>query len=299
MFYGDRSKPLIEVACFKNHLFKYEKTVYTGYSIRNYEAVKDLHEWWDIVGKNGERFVHRPERAKLSSLELVILTFRLDKFEESTRYLRYPKYNHRAVLMDELIPQEQRPFHWHKKDEYESPMYIFADIECATGGEKHVPIISGYCTQDGDFRQFIGDDCIELMFDNVVHDSNGCSDVFVLFHNLKYDWAVLSPQLQKISSICKKNNQLYACTIYHKRRKIVLRDSFKLISKPLRDFQKMFQLPEGKKEAIPYDYYTVDNILLDKMIPIDDIKSFFKLEDDKVLFEQILTDEFEDLTAYP
>ena len=72
-FYGDKSKPMIEVACFKNHLFKYEKTDYTGYSIRNYELVKDLPEWWNIVGKNGERFIRRPERAKLSSLELVIL----------------------------------------------------------------------------------------------------------------------------------------------------------------------------------------------------------------------------------
>ena len=54
------------------------------------------------------------------------------------------------------------------------------------------------------------------MFDNIVRDSRGCTDIFVLFHNLKYDWAVLSPQLEKISTIYKKNNQLYACTIYHK-----------------------------------------------------------------------------------
>ena len=60
----------------------------------------------------------------------------------------------------------------------------------------------------------------------------------------------------------------------------------------------MSQLEEGKKEAIPYDYYTVDNILLDEMVPIDDVKSFFKLDDDKALFENILVDEFEDLTAF-
>ena len=188
---------MIEVACFKNHLFKYEKTDYTGYSIRNYDEVKDFPEWWNIVGKNGDRFVRRPERDKLSSLELVVLMFRLNKFEESLRYLRYPKYNHRAVLMDDLISQEQRPFHWYKKDECEEPIYFFADIECATGGDKHVPIISGYGAQNGDFKQFVGNNCIELMFDNIVHDSRGCIDFFVLFHHLKYDWAVLSPQLEQ------------------------------------------------------------------------------------------------------
>ena len=134
------------------------------------------------------------------------------------------------------------------------------------------------------------------MFDNIVCDSRGCTDFFVLFHNLKYDWAVLSPQLEQ-QFVRKTINCMLVLSIINEES-FVHRDSFKLISKPLRDFQKMFQLEEGKKEAIPYDYYTVDNILLDEMVPIDDVKSFFKLDDDKALFENILVDEFEDLTAF-
>ena len=80
----------------------------------------------------------------------------------------------------------------------------------------------------------------------------------------------MSPFVQHIiTSICMKNNQLYQCIILHNRCKIVLYDKYKLIPKFLVDFQGMFDLEDGKKEAIPYEYYTLENILLtNTMVPI-------------------------------
>ena len=293
--YGSRDLPLLEVACFKNHLFVYETTKFSGYSIRNYDCVSREREWWNIVGRDALGcYNRRPSGAKLSSLHLVSLLYRLGKFEESDRYLRYPKFNHRAILNEQLIPNEQRLFHRTIKHPYDCPAFFFADIECATGGEKHVPIVSGFCCEDDSFYQMKGVGCIKLMFDKIVERGRWKSDLFVYFHNLKYDWAVLSSELTKISSICKKDNQLYSCVIFHRNRMIVLRDSFKLISKPLKDFQRMFDLCEGKKEAIPYDFYTVDNINEEHtMVSIDTLKTFFKTENDKELFEQILQEEHE------
>ena len=73
----------------------------------------------------------------------------------------------------------------------------------------------------------------------------------------------------------------------------MLRDSCKLIAAQLKDFQKMFHLPSGKKEAIPYDCYTEDNILLgDELIDIDEVKEYFKVESEKEVFEELLQEEY-------
>lgn len=91
----------------------------------------------------------------------------------------------------------------------------------------------------------------------------------------------------------QERHQLYTCTIFHRKRKVILRDSFKVIAKPLRDFKKMFQLADGKKEAIPYDYYTVDNIFYDdEMVDIDEVKQYFRIESDKEECEKILEDKY-------
>ena len=93
--------------------------------------------------------IRKPHRPKPNSFELMILMYRLGYyFEESSHYL-YPvhflKYNHRAVLNADLIGQEQHPYHWRAKKPVQDAVYYFADIQCATGGERHQPIVSGYC----------------------------------------------------------------------------------------------------------------------------------------------------------
>ena len=149
--------------------------------------------------KNG-KFIRKSNRPKLNSLELILCLFRNDLFEESRRYLRYPKFNHRAVLQDDLISVEQEPYHFKQKEPYDAPVYFMADLECATDGERHVPIVSGFCCQ------FVGPNCVSLIFDKVVQLSHGRSDVFVFFHDLKYDWAAMSRYIRNISTVCKKNN---------------------------------------------------------------------------------------------
>ena len=59
--------------------------------------------------------------------------------------------------------------------------------------------------------------------------------------------------------------------------KIILQDSYNLISKPLRDFSGMFKL-DSQKEILPYDLYTQKNIF-DKYISINECLSFVKDED--------------------
>ena len=59
--------------------------------------------------------------------------------------------------------------------------------------------------------------------------------------------------------------------------KLIFQDSYNLISKPLRDFSKMFKL-DSQKEILPYDLYTKNNINK-KYVDINECLSFVKKED--------------------
>ena len=99
--------------------------------------------------------------------------------------------------------------------------------------------------------------------------------------------------LLDIQSVMKKNNLVYGCTIRHKGRKINLRDSYKLIQAPLGDFAKMFDLDEGKREAIPYNFYTMETISNRAHIHVDDMMDCFELTEDKQKFMEICREEME------
>lgn len=94
---------------------------------------------------------------------------------------------------------------------------------------------------------------------------NGRKDALCYFHNLKYDYHLIEKYLN-ISKKCEKSNQFYMVTIRHKvgfkkSVKVVLVDSYKLLSMALCKFHDSFNLPEEicKKEAIWYQYYTKEN----------------------------------------
>ena len=96
----------------------------------------------------------------------------------------------------------------------------------------------------------------------------------------------------KIADVCQKENLLYTATIFHKGVEIILKDSYKLIQHPLRDFKKLFNLEEGKKEAIPYNFYTRENIILDRAL-ISDVEKGFESTSQRDLFRTIVKEERE------
>ena len=59
------------------------------------------------------------------------------------------------------------------------------------------------------------------------------------FHNLKYDFVASLRKNVVCSNPVIKDNTIYKVEIKHYGYTIELRDSYKLISSPLRDFQKM------------------------------------------------------------
>ena len=132
--------------------------------------------------------------------------------------------------------------------------------------------------------------CKELL-DSIANNYSKYQRVVIGFHNLKYDWAVISPYINTIIGVVKKDGLYYRCDIIHNKLKITFRDTYKLIVHPLQDFQKMFYLDVGKKEAILYKYYTRWNIKDWRPVLRTDLKRHFETEEDKVLFREICDEE--------
>ena len=176
-------------------------------------------------------------------------------------------------------------------------VYVYADVESECYGEQHYPIITSYIPALETFanvRQFIDGKCVKRMFDNLVAEVSykKIKQIRVGFHNLKYDWAVISPCIPLVTSVVKKDGQLYMVYLHWKKKKIVLTDTYKMITAPLRDFQKMFSLSHDKCEAIPFKFYTRYNILnLGCMIPKEEFMRGFEVESDKELFHSICEEE--------
>lgn len=83
-------------------------------------------------------------------------------------------------------------------------------------------------------------------------------------HNAKYDNNFIVKYLNQYSDLTNGSMLIQSQGIFkdgNKMLKFEIRDSYKLISKPLKSFGKMFKLTVSK-EYMPYDYYNVNTVKL-------------------------------------
>ena len=104
--------------------------------------------------------------------------------------------------------------------------------------------------------------------------------------------------LKKIITVCRRDNLLYNAQIIHNGVKMELRDSYKMIVAPLRDFQKMFNLDVGKRECIPYTFYRLGNLDRANSVGYEEVfphvRPPHKSTDETSLFMEIIREERED-----
>ena len=89
-------------------------------------------------------------------------------------------------------------------------------------------------------------------------------EILLIAHNSDHDCRFILEHLQNKQPIVKRNRSLHIKAIYynpiHKNNiKIIVKDSYKLIPMPLRDFGKCFNL-DCHKEVMPYGVYTHQNV---------------------------------------
>ena len=142
------------------------------------------------------------------------------------------------------------------------------------------------CGDDGAVESLVGRNCARQLLDTLAErygrdseteDENGVEEdsktpsILLIAHNATYDYQALMPYLGSIRFINKGTNLVCGSAMYTRfmnrfpgdERRMVLRiefkDSYKLLTMPLRDFAPAFNL-DVKKEVMPHNWYTEANV---------------------------------------
>ena len=193
---------------------------------------------------------------------------------------------------------------------------VFFDFETTTDGDKHIPYLCYfYIEKSGETCGFIGEDCgkqmlnkLKSIYDNeyyrpsykkngkpvMLYDAdtdkkiqevkiqNYC--VNLIAHNSGYDFRFIFKYLECVSTI-EKGTSLMSGSGQFYGMKVSIRDSYAMITAPLRNFGKMFKLSQ-EKEVMPYSLYTNENVYM-RYVPLDYCLEFVKEKDKKVYLENI------------
>lgn len=161
---------------------------------------------------------------------------------QELNHLEAPEYSSRNI----------KPIEEKTKNEPSS--FFYADFEAATQG-KHIPYCASYSQRDSSSEKFevktlYGTSCVVELMEALPDNS------LTYFHNLSYDgrflWRYAAPE-----NLNKKGNKIYQMTLNYHGKKLMFRDSYVMITSPLRNFPSMFDLGTFQKELFPYNYYSI------------------------------------------
>ena len=254
----------INIALYDNHYFLLEDTKYSSYAVKNCEALQDHDSWFDIFTAANKRSKTR----KINSIKLVQLMDSCGYFYKGDM-TQAPEAADHIQLRDHIflgnIENEQRLVPTRLLKQNTSAIY-YADCESFVSEGNHQLFLLGFVghTNEVSIINFANlderDRQVNIYQFLSAMTKNGKVNATVYFHNLNYDYSLLEPYLN-ISSVCKKDRQLYSVKCFYKSCSIEFRDSYKLAPMPLSGFCKNFNLDPAmnKLEAINYTYYTNQN----------------------------------------
>ena len=282
---------VIKIALFQNHYFLFEETKYSPLTIKQYETMKDIEGFSEITAikkiKNAQYYIRGGQ--KINSLNMVVELYKQNYFKKLDMTVFDQCNSHKEIknhIYLENISEEQDQITPSEKDPSNLPDLYFADTETYVCEGSHKLQLIGVVSEENDdvlimdiedpkykTREYIGDKPLcgfpkplipgeQLVehFLNVV-TKRGDNDAIVWFHNLKYDYNILERYFKGLSSKVTTKGQLYSVVIIHQKRRVELRDSYKLIPEPLSNFSKIMDLDPkySKSEAVAYNYYTPEN----------------------------------------
>jgi hypothetical protein len=282
--YGKEYDEVYHVGCLIDHYFIIEPTTYTSYSIKNYNDVKNEKNFNQIYGKIKTTYV-RSENKFIDTFDIIKLmlndvdTFFTeitmeDKFIASTQF--YDK------VKDEITHLDFDENKCIRRIQYNPPrenkmQNLFFDFETNPNGE-HKPYLCR--TYDGvTSREFIGENCgLQMLFSLKRHTR-------LIAHNATYDFRFLIQYLRQVSELARGNKLISAKGRFNDYD-IEIKDSYHLITMPLRNFPKVFAIENTIKEVMPYTLYTDDNISK-RFIPIQDAIDILPTEEHEQFLNNI------------
>jgi hypothetical protein len=172
---------------------------------------------------------------------------------------------------------------------YDSSNVVFFDFETNIS-EKHKAFLCHYVNKDDPNKHhgFEGYTCGEVMLRSLCSIFGSDSKlkgkpavVHMYAHNAGYDYRFLV-QYIKVEKILRQGSGLLYCSgkFTHRDKiiEIIIKDTYKIISKPLRDFGAMFKL-DTEKEVMPYSLQTNKHIDAGGIIPMSEVMDCFEMKD--------------------
>ena len=284
-WYGKKTGQQIFLAEYMNHFFLDEEMPVNKFAIDHWSEIVEAHpqqstEWMMKVcerGANG-KFKIKAARAKAKSLDVVVA---LDKAGAFTHINADHDDVQRARIFTREVEQEDaiaRPYVVEHETKLIAPKkaatkakehpIFYADFETCKRSDNDkttaVPFMMCASNVDGSWKKtYVGANCAGEFLNDLPNDA------LVYYHNLGFDGNFFKQF--GFSVMIQKGSKIMNMKARDSGKTIILRDSYSLLSKPLRDFPSAF--PQAfrrdgssqgiEKEVFPYDYYTYERLYKD------------------------------------
>jgi len=259
-YYGDKKFKTIKIGLLSQHYFLIEKIPVTEYAFRH-----DLEDRTIADAKGKKRKGRHIDTYTAVKILLENKDKYLRSFTITKEFLKTPWYDSKFdnfEVLPEVSKDDCKKIENQNKENKNQRSVLYFDFETTTDGDVHKPFLCHYYDPSKPFNTygFVGDDCALQMLKSLDK-----GDYILYAHNAGYDYRFLLKYIT-IKSYLNPRNNFMRCKGFFmnkdtkKKVEIEIRDSYKIISKPLRAFGKCFKL-EQAKEVMPYSLQTEKNIL--------------------------------------
>ena len=293
-----KSKQTIELLLIDGHYCLNEKVPVSKFFIEHYNEINGLHiinlsylQKISRYDKNEKRYKIN-NKVETSIDNIIKACFKYNRFvpisigsvasyssllyKEKIKTFKSLNYNPKfcARLKTPYVKSESET----KSIKDTKPLYTFyADFECSTDNI-HKAFNICYSSPDLLIKGSIwGEDCGKEFLE-VVPDRS-----LIYFHNLSYDINFIVKELNSVKGTpIIKGSRTMTLNGSYNGKTLYFKDSYAIISKPLKMFPEMFKLKTGPKEVFPYTYYTStllnnDNrvgVISEAVKHVKDVKTF-------------------------
>lgn len=291
--YGKQYEEEYNIGLLDDHYFIIEKVDITSYALQNYFDLYELSNFNYIFNdsrdKNKSRIIDSYDVIKilLKNKNKLIREMTLDDVDKIGCTPFYNKVNQEILNLEY---NEETCIHSIKDNQYEEEddegkkiIYnnVFFDFETHTTDDTliHKPYLCR--TYDGvNNLEFFGEDCGYKMLCSLK------SNTRLIAHNITYDFNFIFEYI-KTYNCMKRGNHIIGASGKFKEYLIQIKDSYNLISHPLRSFKNIFNLDIGK-EVMNYDIYNNKELFDKRYLDIDFVlDNYIEKKDHKQFLENI------------
>jgi hypothetical protein len=304
--YGN-SEEVYNIGLIDDHFFLNDEVELTSFCLNNYHEVKDV-ENWNHIYKSRNGYFNRDKNRKITSYEAIELLLKNKdlllepiSFENSdaakTQY--YGQIEQKITNLVDVDMNDKNAIREVKLVD-KNPLgkeyvNVFFDFETFSVKGLHTAYLCSYIMEyeSKTFKlSFEGDDCARKMLDSIVKNMRDPEKTIRLVaHNAGYDFNFIVRHLYRVKYISRGTHLISASGIYtrfiNQNKKLVynieVKDSYNMITSPLRDFSGMFKIP-CEKEVMPYEIYNIEGNIEKRFVEISQAFEFLKTEEDKTHF---------------